>query len=79
MAEVWRQDGFAFRIYSNDHNPSHVHVYKAGEAVIINIGDDHTAPSFRENRMSNKNAKKALEIVAQKQDYLLRKWREIHG
>ncbi|PYP85612.1 MAG: DUF4160 domain-containing protein [Blastocatellia bacterium AA13] len=79
MAEVWRQDGFAFRIYSNDHNPSHVHVFKAGRVVIINLGDSRTAPSFRENKMSTRDAKRALAIVAQKQSYLLRKWREIHG
>lgn len=80
MAEVLRQDGFSFRIRSNDHNPSHVHVFKAEEEAVIDIGDGDTAPSLQKNyNMSRKNAKRALSMVAKNQVYLLGRWRGIHG
>jgi hypothetical protein len=80
MAEVWRQDGFSFRIRSNDHTPSHVHVHKAEAVLLIYIGDQNTDPSFRKNYgMSKKDAKKAIRIVAKKKTFLLTRWREIHA
>lgn len=83
MSEVFREKGFIFQIHPNDHIPSHVHVRSGREQIVINIGDGGTQPSFakrkRKTRMSNKNAFKAWRIVAENQDYLLRKWREIHG
>ena len=54
MPTVLRQDGFEFVIYTNDHEPMHVHAYKGdGEAKI--------------------------ELSPVAQDYLIQKWREIHG
>ena len=80
MAEALRQDGFIFRIYSDDHEPSHVHVIKAGREVVINIGDVNTRPFFRENKsMRKKDAVRALAIVAEQQEVLLEVWRQIHG
>lgn len=85
MAEVYRQNGFVFHIYPNDHTPSHVHVFKEDKEVVINIGStgkNKTPPSFakrkRKTRMSNRDAIRAFSIVAQQQEFLLHKWREIH-
>ena len=67
-------------IYTRDHPPAHVHVWKAGTQVLINLGDEQTRVSVRENRgMSAKHILKVLLIVAAEQAYLLEKWREIHG
>jgi Domain of unknown function (DUF4160) len=83
MSEVLRKNGFIFRIRENDHTPSHVHAYKGKNMVAIDIGDRTTPPRFskrkRMTRMSDSDAFKALRLVAEQQDYLLRKWREIHG
>ena len=80
MPTVWRQEGFEVRIYTDDHEPMHVHVIKAGEEVVINLGDENVAPYIRENRrMKPANLRKALRIVAENQIYLIEKWREIHG
>ncbi len=81
MPIVWRQDGFKFQIYTNDHNPSHVHVKKAGGGeVVIYLGDEETKPVGRENRgMTFKDYVKALRIAAEQQKRLTESWRRIHG
>lgn len=80
MPTAWRQDGFKFYIYTNDHSPSHVHVKKAGAEFIIYLGDEKTKPVGRENRgMSFKDYVKALRIAAEQQKRLIESWRRIHG
>ena len=63
-------------IFTNDHQPAHVHVFKAGAEAVINL-----APmSIRENyRMPKKDLRKAVEIVASHRELLRQAWREIHG
>lgn len=66
-------------IYTSDHEPLHVHVFKQGE-IIINLGDAETPVSVRENKsMSTQNERQALIIVGKYQESLLEKWREIYG
>lgn len=80
MPTVLRKDGFNFVIYTDDHEPAHTHVKRAGKEVVINLGDENTKPYVRENLgMNTKNRRKALGIAAENQDYLIEKWREIHG
>jgi len=77
---VLRQDGFNFMIYTDDHEPMHTHVKKAGKEVVINLGDEKTKPYIRENKgMSLKDRRKALQIAGERQGDLIEKWREIHG
>ena len=48
MATVLRIDGYVVRIWSNDHLPRHVHVFKdKGECVINLVGQDGN-PELRE-------------------------------
>lgn len=80
MPTVYRQDGFEFRIYTNDHDPPHVHVFKAGGQVKIAIGDEKTAPSVLLRKgMSNKDAVKAVLSVDQNQEHFLESWRKYYG
>jgi hypothetical protein len=80
MATVLRESGFNCRIYSDDHEPAHVHVVKAGVEVVIDLGDDDNDPSIRETKgMRVVDVNKAFRIVIQHQGYLLEKWSEIHG
>lgn len=82
MAGIWRQNGFIFHIFPDDHIPAHVHVYKAEERVIINIGDATTRPFLRKTgkraKMQERNVRAALIIVMEKQDDFLAEWRRIH-
>ena len=80
MPTILRQNGFAVKIPVHDHLPPHVHVRKAGAELVVNLGDESTQPSTRENhRMTTAEKLKALRIVAQHRDRLLNEWRKIHG
>lgn len=80
MPTVLRRDGFAVRIYTDDHAPAHVHCLHGGEEIIINLGDAHTAPAIREVKgMRAANARRAVEIVEENRETLLAEWRRIHG
>lgn len=75
-----RKDGFNFMIYVDDHEPMHTHIKKAGKEVVINLGDEMTKPDERENKgMSLKSRRRALQLTALHQAYLIEKWKEIHG
>lgn len=77
MPTVLRKDGFQVRIYPNDHQPAHVHVFKADGEVKINIAIEVKVIEVA-GRISNKDVSKAIELVTQYQQTLLAKWREIH-
>jgi hypothetical protein len=80
MPTVLRQAGFDFMVYTHDHAPSHVHVWKAGNELIVNLGDEEHDPVIRENNgMSRKEAKQVWQIVEAQQNFLLAEWRRIHG
>lgn len=79
MPTVLRQAGFDFMVYTHDHEPSHVHVWKAGNELIVNLGDEGH-PAVRENNgMSRKEAKQIWQMVLAQQWFLLTEWRRIHG
>lgn len=80
MPTVLRKDGFAVRIYFNDHLPPHVHVFKGNGQVRISLGSESEVPDVIEvNELSDKEVSKALQIVTTHQTELLEKWREFHG
>jgi hypothetical protein len=81
MPTVHREDGFQIRIYPNDHLPRHVHVFKAGGEVIIQLGRETEPPSIDEVHpsISNKDVGKALSLVQANQVKLLESWKNIHG
>jgi hypothetical protein len=67
-------------MYTDDHEPAHVHVIKAGQEVVIDLGSQESRPSIRENKgMSKKDERRALVITGDYQVYLLEKWEEYHG
>lgn len=80
MPTILRKDGFEIMIYTDDHEPEHVHIHKAGKELIVNLGGEKTPISIREViGMSKKDTRKAVSIVHNHQDYLLQRWSEIHG
>jgi hypothetical protein len=73
---VLRQDGFDVMMYTNDHGPPHVHVWKAGGEIVINLAPVEIA---RAEGMKRQDAARAVEIVEEYRDDLLERWHEIHG
>ncbi|MBW4466294.1 MAG: DUF4160 domain-containing protein [Pegethrix bostrychoides GSE-TBD4-15B] len=80
MVTVFKQDGLSFRVFPNDHLPSHVHVFKAGgEARIEIAGKDGKAHAITNNGLNRKDLAKAVALVQENQALLLQKWSEYHG
>jgi hypothetical protein len=80
MPTIWTEAGLDFIIYTNDHSPAHVHVWKAGDEAIINLGSAYTLPSVRTiYRMKTRDVGTALGVVTREQKRFLKKWSEIHG
>lgn len=77
MPTIVRQDGFRIVIFPNDHIPPHVHVFKGGAEVKIELGEEPSLLSI-EGKIGNKDLEKALNLVVEYQTELLEKWREIH-
>lgn len=63
-------------IYTNDHGPPHVHGWKAGGEIVINLDP---VGILRVEGMRRKDATKAVEIVEEYRDDLLERWHDIHG
>ncbi|MEG4987404.1 DUF4160 domain-containing protein [Microcoleus sp. BR0-C5] len=81
-----RQNNLFIYIYTNDHIPAHVHIFKGRKndknhmEIKINIGSETQAPSlvYAHDRIKDKDLVIALILVANNQEMLLSKWQEIH-
>ena len=78
MVTVHREGGFRVVIYSNDHDPAHVHVIGDGEVVINLLGADGQPEVRQAYGATNADIGKALRIVTEQRAMLLAKWQEIH-
>ena len=80
MATVLNIEGFTVRIWSKDHLPCHVHIFKGNGECVINLKGVNGNPELRESyRMKRQEVARAIRIVEESQDYLISKWIEIHG
>ena len=74
MITLLRASGMRFVIYTDDHDPAHLHVYGDGEARI-----DLLEVAVISNRgMSKRDLARALNIVLEYREMFLLKWSEIH-
>ena len=62
-------------IYTDDHEPLHVHVFYGGGMVIISLRD-FNARKTKKMKISDVN--RARRIVANHQKFLSGKWKEFH-
>jgi DNA-binding FadR family transcriptional regulator len=77
MPTVLREDGFEVRIYTFDHPPAHVHVAKAGAIVRIDLATHMVTEIV--GAISDRDAKRAEQLVARHAKRLKGKWTNIHG
>ena len=77
MPTVLREGGFDVRIYTFDHPPPHVHVAKAGAIVRIDLGT-HAATEIV-GTISDRDVRRAEQLVAQHAKRLKAAWVKIHG
>ncbi len=75
MPTILNIDGFSVRIRTNDHKPTHVHIFKANGEAKINILNAEVVKVWN---MSAKDVKKAEIIVSENAEMLVVKWGEVH-
>lgn len=79
MVTIYRAHGLRIVIFTNDHEPAHVHVFGDGELKINLVGPDGIPALVWAQGMKVNDVRRAVQIVANQQDAFLAKWREIHG
>jgi len=79
MVTVLRAYGLRVVIYTNDHDPAHVHVFGDGEAKINLLSADGPPALIWAVGMSRGEVRRVLRIVSDEQTALLARWEEIHG
>jgi hypothetical protein len=79
MITVLRAYGLKVFIFSDDHEPAHVHVRGDGQAKIKLVGADGQPEVMWSAGMTQAERGRALRAVREAQTELLEKWRRIHG
>lgn len=79
MITVLRSAGLRFIIFTDDHEPAHVHVFGDGQAKINLLGRDSVPELVWAIGMKRSEIRLALGIVSEQRACLLARWGEIHG
>ena len=79
MVTVHREAGMRFIIFTDDHEPAHVHVVGDGKAKINLAGAGGRPELVYNDGFKAGDIKKALRIVAEHQAAMLQRWDEHHG
>jgi hypothetical protein len=81
MAEIFRLDGFKVVIFSDDHDPPHVHIRKGDFEVKIDISGDRAVLMAGEENSKRaadqKLRKRAMKIADDNLALLMDEWRRI--
>lgn len=78
MSEIFRAFGLVFVIFSDDHDPAHVHVFHGRETCKISLEELRVAAKPR-CTLSKINLRKTLLLAAENRLLLVREWEKIHG
>jgi hypothetical protein len=79
LPTVLRVDGFEVRIYTDDHEPAHVHVFRAEGRARIRLPTGSAGAVVTEARMRTADLRRAVAIVNEYADLLRFEWRRFHG
>jgi len=79
MVMIYRAHGLRVIIFTDDHEPAHVHVFGDGQAKINLIGPDGSPALVWAEDMKANDLRRAVQLVRDQQELFLAKWREIHG
>lgn len=78
MVTVHRLDSLRFVIYSNDHDPAHVHVLREGcEAKVQLVGAQPVL--IWQHGFTPADLRRILDETRAERFRLLKKWKDIHG
>ena len=79
MVTIHRAHGLRIVIYTDDHEPAHVHVFGDGHAKINLIGPDGEPALLWAEDMKRNEVRRAMALVTEHRGAFLARWREIHG
>jgi hypothetical protein len=79
MVTVYRAHGLRLIIFTDNHEPAHVHVFGDGQAKINLIGPDGFPALVWAEGMKANDLRRAMQMVRDGQEAFLDRWREIHG
>ena len=77
MPTLIRENGFEVRIYTLDHPPPHVHVAKGGAVLKIGLATCEVLEIA--GRISDRDVRRAEQLVAKNAKVLNEEWTKIHG
>ena len=79
MVTIYRAHGLRIVIFTDDHEPAHVHVFGDGHAKINLSGPAGAAELVWAVDMKRNEVRRAMAIVAEHRQQFLKRWRSIHG
>ena len=79
MVTIHRAHGLRIVIFTDDHEPAHVHVFGDGQVKINLFGPDGAPALVWAEGMKRSDVRRAMQIVAEQQMQFLDRWRQIHG
>ena len=79
MVTIHRSRGLSIVIFTDDHEPAHVHVFGDGHVKINLLGGDGCPELVFARDMKRAVIRRAMQIVIDNQAAFLERWRDIHG
>ena len=79
MVVVHRAHGFCFVIYTQDHEPAHVHVTGPGQAKINLLGPGGAPQAVYSIGIKRFDMRRLMDEVAAHRAHFLAEWERIHG
>ena len=79
MVTIYRAHGLRIVIFSDDHEPAHVHVFGDGHAKFNLIGPDGAPELIWAEGMKRNAVRRTMNVVVEQQAGFLARGREIHG
>ncbi|MEM9338033.1 MAG: DUF4160 domain-containing protein [Bacteroidota bacterium] len=77
MPKVLEVNGYKFYIYTDDHVPVHVHVWKSGsEAKVIVVPEIMLKDNYG---FKSKELRQIIDVLEEHYEFIIEKWHEIHG
>ena len=73
MPTLHREGGFRYFFYSNDHEPSHVHIENGNKAANIELESLTVVEKFN---LKGSDIKNILKVVEKKKDDFQKEWDE---
>jgi hypothetical protein len=77
MPTLIRREGFEIRIYTLDHPPAHVHVFKAGAVATVDLLTCMVTEIYGD--ISDRDVRRAERLVVDNRSALREAWEQLHG